>query len=134
MAYDVFAHGVYGIQVTPEDSPALQEVIARMDALIEEAMDRDGEEPTYIDALEQSSDPELRRLIANLVKSVGAPAEAQLFYTGEDHPGRTEAGEDTWIVGFGMLSFPQAYIAIAAHNKTKKLWSQAEWHTWVTGS
>jgi hypothetical protein len=117
---DYFAHAAYGVLLSLEEEEAL-----KIDELIETA---DGQEDEDDDLEDQVAGRRADE-IETLRKKYGAGPGADLHYTGDedDRPGRCATAADSWVLGYGVLGFPDIAAELTAEFK-----SHAEWHFWVT--
>lgn len=130
MSVDYFAHAAYGIELEePHLTQWVMLIRAAFDALA--AADKHWEDQAVEDQMYAATS----WVIANekaayelIVRTLGAPPDASLFYTGsdDDRPGRCATDSDVWILGFGLLEFPERQITNTEFLK------KADWHTWVT--
>jgi hypothetical protein len=144
MAFDVFAHAVYGVELAGETADRAvsraQDWLAGVEACWNQETDAlpDGATEGDVDTFDELSAGErlgwaLRRVFntdpglkAGLF--AGCPADAGLFVVddADQHPGRSGTEPGTLLVGYGLLAFPRAVDPGFA--------AKANWHTWVTGS
>lgn len=118
MAVDYFAHSVYGVVI--EDDSLLNEVLKEI------WEDEENEDLIFDEMIDEViSDPR----VYVWLKAQGFPDKAMVWNTGneDDYPGRCATPPETWIVGWGKLSFPQCIVDIPEEFKKR-----AEWHSWVT--
>lgn len=131
---DTFSHAVYGIELTEDDQKTLDNcLIAVQEALFDDE-DYDYEDNgfkamlAYIKKTPKHADL-LQRIQTALadVRSHYPPAQdADIFYTGPDHAGRGGVGEDTWLLGYGLLYFPNDKPI------EPEFQAAADWHLWAT--
>lgn len=137
MGFDTAANAVYGVQVPEEWTFRLQQMLLDTAESLHKKDNpdswKDFEPMSWAEYLREDEERFMRTLRRNqkgeveaLVAWLGAPPDAQLFWTGDedDRPGRCETEANSWLVGYGLLSFPR--------DVPKAKW-KPEWHTWVEG-
>jgi hypothetical protein len=128
MSTDYFAHAAYGVIV---EGDALQALEEGFNKAMMELEDTDEFDDLYAS---ERSDAAMTRFLeqdaegyARVMELAGVPRDANLIWTGgqDERPGRCHTQPETWIAGYGVLSFPRKV------DKTK-FKTEPEWFFWVT--
>lgn len=121
MSQPYFAHAVYGFVLDEEQEKVCAAAVERAKAAAASVEEEEGLDPVDV----ARKDP----AVVQMLKDMGLPANATLFYTGgeDEHPGESATSPETWLVGYGLLGFPGIVHLIPPGFKKK-----ADWLTWVT--
>lgn len=108
MSNCVHAHACYGVIMYCEDAGALA------------GLGSDAEE------VEEALSTTYEELALRLRRKYNAGDDAGFFYTGDEevHYDNSGTPEDTWIIGYGVMQFPDVEVP----EEFKKT---AKWHLWV---
>ncbi len=125
---DYFAHAAYGVMLSEEHQKELEKLREKFESSIDEdecPSERRDRFRTWL-----SLDSDAVWLLTRLRESTDAPPEATLIYTGDedDRPGRCHTEAGSWLLGAGMMDFPNQ-IRFSEQFKER-----ATWHTWVEAS
>lgn len=129
MATDYFAHAVYGIVPGKEIQERLEaNVLMKMEKLWEH------DEDLYEDEVRSEAIAWVAQTesFQNVLRELGAPAAAQLLWSGhpDERPGRCQCDSEMLIIGFGLPAFPEA--ALTSKEAPWPVTWHPDWYTWVT--
>ena len=136
MAWDLFTHAVYGVEIKGKLLKELQKKYANYENYCQTFEDAD--HPVYFvdwlrdGGVDRPANYKPDDLVKRIQTEYRAGKHAYLHYTGsgEDRPGRCNADPDIWLVGYGMCAFPDVVEYIP-----KGFFKLApQWYAWVVGS
>ncbi len=131
MSTSYFAHAAYGVMLSDEHDAELQKLAETFEASMSEeeqaqwqTLPPSERKDLFIDWVEEDG------FLGRLRYLAYAPPEATLIFTGhqDDRPGRCHTEPDCWLLGAGLMDFPNEM------SFSKEIGERASWHTWVEAS